>query len=179
MAQFYLIKHGKTDYKTCYEKGYIGYEKDLASLSVEGISQALVTALDPRLKNADIIVSFPYTSALQTASIISEKINIDMAVEMDLDEWMSDLAFRYSAFEEYLELTKNFRYNKDYYPNGEERLWEDLISLRNRVKKIADKYSHYNKVIIVCDGMFIRTLTHVKKIAPGEIIECYYEIEKN
>ncbi|NFE10203.1 histidine phosphatase family protein, partial [Clostridium botulinum] len=52
-------------------------------------------------------------------------------------------------------------------------------SLRNKVKNVADKYAHYNKVIIVCNEMVIRTLTHTEKIVPGEIIECCYEIEKN
>jgi hypothetical protein len=31
---------------------------------------------------------------------------------------------------------------------------------------------------MVCHGMVIRTLTYAEKIAPGEIIECCYEIGK-
>lgn len=52
-------------------------------------------------------VSSPYTRALQTAAIISQKTNIDITVEMDLHEWMPDLTFQYHVFEECLELTYN------------------------------------------------------------------------
>jgi broad specificity phosphatase PhoE len=178
MATFYLIRHGQPDYKPCDERGYIGHGRDLSSLSQEGISQVLATAQDPRLINADIIVSSPYTRAMQTAAIISQKTNIDIVVEMDLHEWMPDLTFQYRVFEECLELTYDFNNNKGVYPNGESRRWESLDSLRSRVKKVADKYAHYNKVIIVCHGMVIRTLTYAEEIAPGEIIECHYEIGK-
>lgn len=178
MALLYLVRHGQPDYSLCDERGYIGHGRDLAPLSKEGISQALITALDPRLKSADIIVSSPYTRALQTAAIISKKTNIDLIVEMDLHEWIPDLTFQYSGYEECLELIKDFNRHKGIYPKGEIRRWETLNSLKNRVKKVADKYAHYNKVIMVCHGMVIRALTYVEKIAPGEIIECHYEIGK-
>ncbi|EQB86227.1 broad specificity phosphatase PhoE [Clostridium punense] len=179
MAQFYLVRHGQPDYSPCDERGYIGHGKDLAPLSKEGIAQALATALDPRLKSADIILSSPYTRALQTAAIISQKTNIDITVEMDLHEWMPDLTFQYRVFEECLDLTKDFNNHKGIYPNGETRRWEDLNSLRSRVKKVADKYANCNKVIMVCHEMVIRTLTYAERIAPGEIIECHYEIGKS
>ncbi|MDT8718424.1 histidine phosphatase family protein [Clostridium sp. 19966] len=178
MAQFYLVRHGQPDYSPCDERGYIGHGRDLAPLSKEGIAQAYKAALDSRLKSADIIVSSPYTRALQTAAIISQKTNIDITVEMDLHEWMPDLTFQYGAFEEFLELYRDFNHHKGIYPNGEERKWEDLNSLRNRVKKAADKYAHYNKVIMVCHGMVINALASEEEIAPGEIIECHYEIGK-
>ncbi|MHB8036155.1 histidine phosphatase family protein [Clostridium botulinum] len=214
MAQFYLIMPGETDYKTCYKK-------DLAPLSIKGISQALNMALDPRLKRADIIVSSSHTKATQTASIISQKTNINMIVDMDLEEYntfdnlleliddfnyhndnysieeiirweelkslrtsvksenrnigiKAEMDLEESTFEEFLELTEDYNY-----PSEETEQWEDLSLLRNRVKKVTDKYSHYNKVIIVCNGMFISRLIHAEKVAPGQIIEYYYEIEKN
>ena len=179
MALFYLVRHGQPDYAPCDERGYIGHGWDLAPLSREGISQAQTTALDPRFKDADIIVSSPYTRALQTAAIISQKININITVELDLHEWMPDLTFQYRAFEECIELTNDFNFHKGIYPKGETKRWENLESLRNRVKKVADKYAHYDKVIMVCHGMVIRTLTYAEKIAPGEIIECHYVNEKS
>lgn len=178
MAQFYLVRHGEPDYSQCDKRGYIGHGRDLAPLSNEGISQALTTAMDSRLKSADIIVSSPYTRALQTAAIISQKTNIDITVEMDLHEWMPDLNFKYRSFEECLELIKDFNCHKGIYPGEETKRWEDLNSLRNRVKKVADKYAHCNKVIMVCHTMVIRTLVYAERIAPGEIIECCYEIGK-
>lgn len=57
MAHFYLIRHGQPDYSLCDERGYIGHGRDLAPLSKEGILQVLSTAVDPRLKDAEIINS--------------------------------------------------------------------------------------------------------------------------
>jgi len=34
-------------------------------------------------------------------------------------------------------------------------------------------------VIMGCHEMVIRTLTYAERIAPGEIIECHYEIGKS
>lgn len=175
MAEFYLIRHGKPDYSPCEERRYIGHGMDLAPLSEKGISQALKTAADPRLKDADIIVSSPYTRALQTAAIISKKTGIDIAVEMDLHEWMPDLTFKFSNADECFELTDDFKLHKGIYPEGETRRWESLSSLRKRVKSVTDKYAHYDKVIMVCHEMVMRTLTTEVKIAPGDIIHCSYE----
>lgn len=178
MAQFYLIRHGQPDYSLCDERGYIGHGRALAPLSEEGIRQALSTALDSRLQDADIIVSSPYTRALQTAAILSQKTGVGIKVEMDLHEWMPDLTFQYRLSEESLKQYSDFTAHKGIYPDGGPKRWEDLKSLRARVKKVADKYAQYDKVIMVCHGMVIRTLTYVENIAPGEIIECPYEIGK-
>lgn len=176
MAQFFLVRHGEPDYSFCDERGYIGHGRDLAPLSEKGIAQALKTASDTRIKDAEIIVSSPYTRALQTAAIISQKTNIDIKVEMDLHEWMPDLTFQFSKSEESFELNMDFNKHKGIYPAEEKRRWEDLESLRRRVKKVTDKYAHYNKVIMVCHGMVIRTIAYAEKIAPGEIVECFYEV---
>ena len=178
MALFYLIRHGEPDYSVCDERGYIGHGRDLAPLSKRGISQVLKTASDPRLKSADIILSSPYTRALQTAAIISKETNIHIVVEMDLHEWIPDLTFQYSKLEELLESARDFNRHKGIYPNGETRKWESLDSMRNRVRKVLDKYAHYNIVIMVCHEMLIKTLVHREKINYAEIIDYEYEIGK-
>jgi len=179
MALFYLIRHGEPDYSVCDERGYIGHGRDLAPLSKRGISQVLKTASDPRLKSADIILSSPYTRALQTAAIISKETNIDIVIEMDLHEWIPDLTFQYSRFEDCLELIKDFNKHQGKYPKDETRKWETLESLRNRVRKVADKYANYNKVIMVCHEMVIKSLVYKDKVEYAEIIECNYEVGKS
>ncbi len=37
------------------------------------------------------------------------------------------------------------------------------------------QYAHYDRVIVVCHGMAIRTLVYAGPIKNGEIIECKYE----
>ena len=80
MAVFYLVRHGKPDYSELYEKGFWGFGRDFAPLSEEGIRQAEAAARDERLKGASIIVSSPYTRALQTAQIIPKHTGMEFAV---------------------------------------------------------------------------------------------------
>lgn len=44
------------------------------------------------------------------------------------------------------------------------------------MRKVAEKYTGYNKVIMVGHGMAFRTLTYIEKMRPAEIIKCIYEI---
>ncbi len=53
--------------------------------------------------------------------------------------------------------------------------WEESSSLRKRIRRFADKYADYEKVIIVGHGMAFRVLKYIENIAPGEIIACKYE----
>ncbi len=47
-----------------------------------------------------IIVSSPYTRALQIAAIISKNRQLNIKIELDLHEWMPDLSFQYSSKEQ-------------------------------------------------------------------------------
>ena len=72
------------------EKGFYGFGRSFAPLSEKGIHQAEMTAIDDRLKSAELIISSPYTRALQTASIISRETGLKICVEVDLREWEPD-----------------------------------------------------------------------------------------
>lgn len=72
MAIFYLVRHGEPDYAALEGSAFFGFERDFAPLSKNGIRQARKAAKDERFKNAERIVSSPYTRALQTAQIIAE-----------------------------------------------------------------------------------------------------------
>ena len=95
MATFYFIRHGKPDYTYGDIHGFIGQGHDFAPLKEERINDVIETSKDERLKNAQIIVSSPYTRALQTASIISKETGIDIVVEPDIREWQPDLTYQY------------------------------------------------------------------------------------
>lgn len=47
--------------------------------------------------------------------------------------------------------------------------------MRNRMIRVADKYSDYDKVILVVHGMVFRCLTYIEKMDTAEIIECTYQ----
>lgn len=176
MALFYLIRHGEPDYDAVANIGFYGFGRSFAPLSEKGIKQVETTAEDSRLSDADIIISSPYTRALQTAAIISRKINKEIIIEPELHEWIADKTNSLRSGEEAVELSIEFNKYKGVYPDDAQMKWEELKSLRERMKRVADKYAEYDKVIIVGHGMAFRTLTYIETMRPAEIIECRYEI---
>lgn len=176
MAILYLVRHGEADYSEMLEKGFYGFGRSFAPLSEKGINQAEETAVDERLKSAELIVSSPYTRALQTAAIISRETGLKICVEVDLHEWEPDKTNRYTTSEEAFMLTREFNFHKGVYPEGHQMKWETLEEVRKRMRKVADKYAEYNKVIFVGHGMAFRTLTYIERMKHAEIVECIYEL---
>ncbi len=74
--KIYMIRHGKADYSYGDSHNFIGHGHDLAKLDVNYISDVIKTATDERLKQATLIVSSPYTRALQTAAIYHVKLDL-------------------------------------------------------------------------------------------------------
>jgi len=180
MVTYYLIRHGEADYSKVEEFNLYGFGRDFAPLTLNGIKQVEDTAKDPRLKSAEIIISSPYTRALQTAQIISKNTGIKVQVEIGLHEWIPDLTNQYNTSEEAFQLTREFNQYLGVYPENQKMKWECLSDMRARMKKIADKYTDYNNVIIVSHGMALRTLAYIEKMKPAEIIEIqYYKGQKD
>lgn len=175
MALFYLIRHGEPDYESVSKLGFYGFGRSFAPLSECGLKQAEETAKDIRLLDADLIICSPYTRALQTAAIISREIDKEIVVEPELHEWIVDKTNSITSSEEVEMLGKEFQECKGVYPDGQEMRWETVSSLKKRIKRVADKYADYDKVIVVGHGMAFRVLKYIENIAPGEIIECEYE----
>lgn len=175
MALFYLIRHGEPTYDHMFENGFWGFGRDFAPLTEKGKQQAEIAAKDIRLKDAEIIVSSPYTRALQTAQIISRETGIPVEVEIALHEWIPDQENLYKTSEESFESAREFTKFHGEYPAGEKCKWESLSHMRKRVREVADKYSDYEKVIFVGHGMVFRCLTYIEKMQPAEIIECTYQ----
>lgn len=174
MALIYLVRHGEADYSEMMEKGFYGFGRSFAPLSQKGVMQAEAMALDERLKSAQLIVASPYTRALQTAAIISRETGLKICVDVDLHEWEPDKTNSYTTSEEVFELTHEFNLYKGIYPDGQYMKWETLDEVRNRMRRVADKYALYDKVIFVGHGMAFRTLCYIEHMEPAEIIECSY-----
>ena len=172
MSTFYLIRHGKPDYTYGDTHGFIGQGHDFAPLKEDKIEEVIKTAKDIRLKDAQIIVSSPYTRALQTASIISKETALDIVVEPDLREWQPDLTYQYKNVEEMQELLSDYNKNSGIYPKGETRKWEEKEHLRKRVISVINKYKEkYNIIIIVAHQMAFQSICDCGDIKPAEIFE--------
>lgn len=162
MTTFILIRHGEPRYDEVQSRGYKGMGYELGKLTDLGISQAEERAKDERLTGSQIIISSPYTRALQTAAIISRQTGIKLIVENDLHEWMPDMTHQYqlephSSFLEYID-HKGIKTEDRKYP------WETYEHLQKRVGAVLDKYQDYDKVIVVCHGIVISSQTHFDDI---------------
>lgn len=156
-TKFILVRHGEPRYDEVIEKGYVGMGYDLGKLSENGVRQAEERAKDPLLKDAEIIISSPYTRALQTAAIISRLTDIPLTVENDLHEWMPDTTFLFDqdandSFQEYLSAQGVRNVSHRY-------RWESYPDLKKRVQLTLIKYKNYKKVIVVCHGIVMSALT--------------------
>ncbi len=138
---FYFVRHGRTDYSQRNTKIYQGFGVNLSPLSAEGIREIQKTAKDPRLQNADLILTSPYTRALQTAAILSKELGAEIIVETDLHEWLANKNYIYEedaaaaiAYREYIE-------HGGSYPLGAEPSWESAQMMRTRVLPVLEKYN--------------------------------------
>ena len=170
----YMIRHGVPDYSYVDEHNFIGHGNDLAPLDVNHINDVIKASKDKRLRNAELIVSSPYTRALQTAAIISKELNLDIIVEPDLREWEPDLTFKYKGINA-RELFKDYYSCCGIKPTNRKVNWESKEELKNRIKKMINKYkNNYKCVIFVFHQTAMQSIVGDVKIAPAEIIE--YEI---
>lgn len=165
MATFYLIRHDKPDYTYGDTHGFIGQGHDFAPLKQDRIK-------DVRLKNAQIIVASPYTRALQTASIISKEIGLEIVVEPDIREWQPDLTYQYKNSDEMKGYYKDYIENNGVYPINEKRKWETKEQLNNRVMSVINKYKEkYDTIIVVAHKMAFQSICDCGDMKPAEIFE--------
>lgn len=127
--------------------------------------------MDERLKDAQIIISSPYTRTLQTAAIISKQLQLDIKVEIDLHEWLPDKTFQYGGVDGYKGLREEYDLYGGKYPDGEEKRWEEFESVKQRVRKALQKYKRYKSIIVTCHGMVMRTIKDKEVYDFGEILE--------
>lgn len=146
---FYLVRHGEANYEYLLENGFWGFGRDFAPLSKKGKQQ--------------------------TAQIISRETGIRVEVDIDLHEWIPDERNQYETSEESFAFAREFAKFEGECPPGEKRRWESLSHMRKRMICIADKYSDFDKVILVGHGMAFRCLTYIEKMNPTEIIECTWQ----
>ncbi|MBQ3088475.1 MAG: histidine phosphatase family protein [Clostridia bacterium] len=171
-----FIRHGEPDFSEVDSRGFIGQGRDFAPLTKNGINQAEKVSKNPLLNNAQIIISSPYTRALQTAAIISKNLIIELAVETDLHEQIFDKTFRVKGADEAKALNLDFIKYSGEAPDGQIKKWETLSEITNRIKPVADKYYDlgFEKIIVVSHGGIIRRFTGKWKIDYCDVTEIEY-----
>ena len=168
--KIYMIRHGKADYSYGDAHNFIGHGHDLAKLDEKYIDGVIKTAKDKRLMKASLIVSSPYTRALQTAAIISKETGLDIKIEADLREWEPDTTYQYKTKEAKL-FYKDYVNNNGIPPTDRCVYWESKDHLKKRIESVIEKYNDYECVIFVFHQIAIQSVVDIEKIKPAEIIE--------
>jgi len=171
MTTFYFVRHGLMDDKEMNTKIYQGLGINALTLSNEGIEQIKKTALDERLKGADIIITSPYGRALHSAAILSKELNIDLKIETNLHEWVSDRDYKYLPFEEEMKSLQEFIEKSGKRDGTCKYNWEDLEGLCKRVSSVIEKYKGLDKVIVVTHGLVMNCFLGVGDLDNGQIEE--------
>ena len=170
-----FVRHGDANYSKCDERKFIGLGLELAPLSDLGISQINKSKKDIRLKDADIIISSPFTRALQSALIISNETNVELKIEMDLHEWLPDLSFSYKSSKEGYKYYHEFMECMGVKPTNRDVKWESFENVKKRVFNVLKKYKSFDKIIVVCHGVVMSAIldgkdpNFEKTIDKGEI----------
>ena len=167
---FYFVRHGKTDYSQRNTKVYQGFGVNMARLSEKGVEQIRETARDPRLRGTKLILSSPYTRAVQTAAILSKALGAEIVIETDLHEWLANKDFIYEDDAVAERAYAEYEACGGHYPSGEEKQWEDADAIRARVLRVLEKYAHDSQVIVACHGMMIQAVTGKEHPECGEIV---------
>lgn len=170
MAEFYFIRHGEADYSEKNTKFYRNQGTFMCTLTEKGVEQAKQAAKDERFKGADLILTSPFGRAFHTAAILSKELQVDLKVESDLHEWLSDVVnFDYLDDETAEKYWREFDQNGGKYPDGVERPYETAQMIRDRVFAVLKKYESLKKVIVVSHGTLMRHCLNVSSVKNCEI----------
>lgn len=174
-----FIRHGEPDVTLMDERGWSGQGRNFAPLTAKGIQQATDVSNHPLLVGCQLIVTSPYTRALQTAAVISKNTGLDIHVEVDLHEFIPDKTFQLKGAEESKLLHEDFLACHGEYPPGETRKWETITEIITRTKPIFDRYADmgYEKMMVIAHGGVIRRYAGIAAIAHCEIFEVDYSKE--
>lgn len=160
-----LIRHGHTDYTPADLRGFIGHGRDLSPLSQLGIQQAEAVARDPKLRGCELVLSSPYTRALQTAALVACGAGIKLVVEMDLREWQPDRTHLYNSSDIVWAQQEEYDRHRGIHPKGELPLWESVPEMIARIKPVLDGYLNkgHQRLAVVAHGMVIQRLTGINE----------------
>lgn len=169
--QLVMIRHGEPDYSFSEGKGFKGPGRELAPLTKLGVEQAEQVALDPRLQGSQLIISSPYTRALQTAAIISRVTGIKIDVAFDLHEWIIDTTYENKDFTDTIASVREISTFKGVQNEKATLNWEGYDQVAQRAYQALYPYLHLDKVIVACHAYIIKQFHNPGHINYCDIIE--------
>lgn len=162
MTTCYLVRHGEAAYDLAHQRRLVGARRELVPLTPKGRAQLEELANDLQGAGADLIVTSPITRALESAAILSRRLDLPIQVEFDLHEWLPDLTFTYDRPEIVSDAYHEMKAMGGEWPLGERQNWEPLSLVSKRVLATLQRYLHIQAVIVVCHGVVIESLAGVE-----------------
>ncbi|CAH8228004.1 histidine phosphatase family protein [Vibrio aestuarianus] len=144
-----FVRHGVPDYSLSDERKMTQLEKDYAPLNRDYIHELHAVAQEIQLEKAEVIISSPYTRALQTAEIINRELGLELFVEHDLREWRANLGGGYVDLSERDRRWHEYRISLKHNMEANHIPYESWGELKNRAENVLSRYTHYSKVIVV------------------------------
>lgn len=157
-----LVRHSEPNYSEVDSKGYSGFGRDLAPLTINGIEQAHAASQNELFMNAELVISSPYTRALHTAAIISKNLDLSLMVEVGFHERLPDVKNELKTKEEFRNSFKEYDFYKGIYTDNKIHYWESVEQQINRIQQSLSKYTIHKKIIIVTHGELIRRFAAVR-----------------
>jgi broad specificity phosphatase PhoE len=131
----------------------------LAPLTQLGRLQIDTIANDFRLEATEAILCSSYARALESAALLSRKLNKPLYVEYDLHEW---LAHKDPLAEIDKELLERARAGLEQELTGHISdttvPWETLSEVRARVIGVLKRYAHYSSLLVVSHAVVMTSL---------------------
>lgn len=152
----------------------------LAPLTSVGRLQIETMAGDYRLAEAEAILCSSYARALESAALMSRKLNKPLYVEYDLHEWLPQKDPLADISESLLlEANEGLRREMDKLsPLEPTPPWESLAEVRARVTEVLKRYRQFSTLVIVTHAVVISSLVGVQRsVDHAEIVSLDLDIE--
>ncbi|MDT0266823.1 histidine phosphatase family protein [Streptomyces sp. DSM 44915] len=163
----HLVRHGWADWSVA-GRGEPALAADLIPLTPAGEERVRTAGDRLRAHRPTLVVSSPVTRALQSAHLLARDLDLRLAVEPDLREWLpgggpeaaEQVSFR-AALAEMLAADGEW-------PDGRRRPWEPLSAVRRRVVRALSAYAA-ERLVVVTHGVVIYALTG-QDAPPGGLV---------
>lgn len=163
MTKFLFVRHGEPDYPSVGEWSRIPMGANFAGLTERGVEQIKNSCKKLAEYPIDLIISSPYTRALQGAAIMARELNADVVVERDLHEWQVDLTYSITDSDALLELCHEHDSMNGTYPHGETKMWESSEIVRNRVMNCLNRYLDKNYVVVAGHAIMMQSVFRINE----------------
>lgn len=144
-----FVRHGVPDYSLSDQRRMNQLEKDYAPLNRDCIPFIKSQSESDVFSDAELIISSPYTRALQTAEILNRKLDLDLFVEHDIREWRADLDGQYIDLEERDRRWHEYRLHLKENTCPRDVKYETTQALKERVIRVLQQYKDRNKIVVV------------------------------